>query len=1314
MKNFTYIAILVILVITASIATTTKVVAAPFNPEQLSEDIDLFVDNGAQAYIVWLYSGDYFKSFASDPYTFYRNTPEGDAICTVLKEKSSKAIMGVNMWNLGSEATSGEFSEDEIKSHFTHLANNCGVSVVRVFYKSGETQGMNKLLQIANGTGIRILIALADYSNGDDLIPKGADMSWYKNGYTTAYTQAANNLVATTGKNPNLFGYELSNEAHCRGKVEFEGSKSVDLYSNWGRAASAILSSGSNNIGYGQKSSQNTTLCDSPGVDSGGKGESDFKYTNSISGITITSAHYYNDEEKELSLQALEQSKELGKFFYIGEAGQGGPKSSLEGVSCEQEQTFAGAPACATCAGSGIVEDNRSGWQKFLDTLRQIATFNYKTDVKLAASKNITPVKEYNTGSRSLFGINGNTSWQIGFLFHTTDESFDCNDINSVYQDGNDENIPRICNYAAGWSPEQEEEAVSAQEFTNVYRNGITRADVYFDPSKLPAGSQIDGPMQLGIERIEFPATTVGAVARWVVETPDHEPLALLPPPGISKQEYLGKDYEYIVQKEQQAKQRFLAQNLSNDDLTKRVFEISKGTAKKVETTNTIKLDSVQEVVKSSENNVELLSTQKILSLGNLFDKGACVLPTNLPEDVTCGGVDYTTEKRTTNITIPDAVNCQQALDPDTQTGTGGVQCDGKNYIIEAAPIYHLYSCKNCTDPSGITDYVTGDVAVKDAYTEKTAAIQNSEIQLTASSDTSAGLTSIGFIQAMQALFLAQIPPAGSTEGNKDAGAANLNYSGSRDLRIEKLSGKGNISTTTETIIPGEYSARCAEFVARAYSMPPDKMEDLVQQRLNKCYAGDNGRLTTAYCGALQERINNRTSNYTVVWKNGNGDEEEVDRSIIIDPESDLRIKIANRFVDPGLILNNGIIAPVNPGGCDQTTIGYPDNKSMMEIWYLPTAYRSQVNNFETWEQSAYRLKPEVGVKDTNTGETNLEIDITVNPGFYRIQTFSSPCLRPEVQYVEGKVRTTMRNNQYFELKKNGSTEEDKAFCAKLTRAPVSRNPGGNIEVVRGCEIPGGYNSDINRGCGGYTRSCHCIDGDEATGSCNDVCGEFIDFALKFKGLDLYESIFGTPFDIQGRVIGPNFEVQGGRERFTCSDVFHGTLYETNCEDADNSDIGPLVGDGEKGNNPSDTTLKPPWEEQTPFPTIGIATYYAYGIMEQVLQNRIAWGQITTADINRCKAAGNGTCAGYVATMRKGDMGRVIWVRGDGKYRGGQDLVIGPLLVIDMGAQKDIPDLVAKNFVVDLQYQLAQQFGMTGIGPIKAKVCNTREQCESW
>ena len=100
--------------------------------------------------------------------------------------------------------------------------------------------------------------------------------------------------------------------------------------------------------------------------------------------------------------------------------------------------------------------------------------------------------------------------------------------------------------------------------------------------------------------------------------------------------------------------------------------------------------------------------------------------------------------------------------------------------------------------------------------------------------------------------------------------------------------------------------------------------------------------------------------------------------------------------------------------------------------------------------------------------------------------------------------------------------------------------------------------------------------------------------------------------------------------------------------------------------------------ERTPLPQQGLATYYNPGVMEEVLNYRLA-----AQDIDPCPE-----CVGTVALLRAGDIGRRVWLQPPGADP------VGPFLVVDCSRRQDFQPLLDRNWVVDVSFEVGQYWGM--------------------
>jgi len=282
---------------------------------------------GINTYIYWQYSGNNCSPWtdSNDQYSFF----QGDPLCGVLKEAADSGMtIGVNAHHLSTHI--GEVEQ------LNYLKNDCGVSIIRFWaypnIGSGAATAANTVRAIT-AAGMQAIPVICDYSNtctelGITGSTQANPTSWYESGYKGAYKNYALQLKGALSGVGSIYGIELLNEPHCGGQAGC-----VTPYSNWARDMVGVLSGF--RVGIGQKASENTTRGDSPGVGT----PSDFTVSNQSVGTA--SAHFYNEGEKTLALQAASQAASLGKTFYIGERGY---TCSGEEVGSPHEQ--APPPGC--------------------------------------------------------------------------------------------------------------------------------------------------------------------------------------------------------------------------------------------------------------------------------------------------------------------------------------------------------------------------------------------------------------------------------------------------------------------------------------------------------------------------------------------------------------------------------------------------------------------------------------------------------------------------------------------------------------------------------------------------------------------------------------------------------------------------------------------------------------------------------------------------------------------------------------------------------------------------------------------------------
>jgi hypothetical protein len=108
--------------------------------------------------------------------------------------------------------------------------------------------------------------------------------------------------------------------------------------------------------------------------------------------------------------------------------------------------------------------------------------------------------------------------------------------------------------------------------------------------------------------------------------------------------------------------------------------------------------------------------------------------------------------------------------------------------------------------------------------------------------------------------------------------------------------------------------------------------------------------------------------------------------------------------------------------------------------------------------------------------------------------------------------------------------------------------------------------------------------------------------------------------------------------------------------------------------------LSPPYDTASPLPITGLAMYYAPNIMDGVEAYRERVNGMAECE----------ECVGQVALLRAGDLGRKVWIKV------GEGAVEGPFHVLDVAARHHIPDLLRRNWVVDVDYTTAVRWGMQG------------------
>ena len=108
--------------------------------------------------------------------------------------------------------------------------------------------------------------------------------------------------------------------------------------------------------------------------------------------------------------------------------------------------------------------------------------------------------------------------------------------------------------------------------------------------------------------------------------------------------------------------------------------------------------------------------------------------------------------------------------------------------------------------------------------------------------------------------------------------------------------------------------------------------------------------------------------------------------------------------------------------------------------------------------------------------------------------------------------------------------------------------------------------------------------------------------------------------------------------------------------------------------------LNPSYSDATPLPVSGKVMYYAPGVMDRVINYRTRENSIDAC----------AECVGHVALLRVGDINRKVWILlEDGTLE-------GPFLVVDVAHPNHVDALLARDWVVDVDWETAQRWSMKG------------------
>jgi hypothetical protein len=282
----------------------------------LGSEIDFFLGSqGAAGYIVWQYSGSRIFPLGNDQYSFW----EGDsAVCDILKQKAAQysgKFIGVNMWDIAAHPDG-----DHLDRALNYL-QGCGVNMIRISGRPGiadpigqsEAQAVKTVIEKAGAHGMKVIVWGYDFPNIVAPANAGNIAGWYKKSaasgseYMTYITKLASDLKGT----PNLYAFEFMSEAHCGGDPGC-----VEPYMTWAHTTAAavkgIFGPGVM-VSIGQAAESDIGLGDSPKP-------GDYAKSNNVPDIDMVSGHYYDNDQRNVNIEAAAVAKTINKPFYIGEA----------------------------------------------------------------------------------------------------------------------------------------------------------------------------------------------------------------------------------------------------------------------------------------------------------------------------------------------------------------------------------------------------------------------------------------------------------------------------------------------------------------------------------------------------------------------------------------------------------------------------------------------------------------------------------------------------------------------------------------------------------------------------------------------------------------------------------------------------------------------------------------------------------------------------------------------------------------------------------------------------------------------------------
>jgi len=753
--------------------------------------------------------------------------------------------------------------------------------------------------------------------------------------------------------------------------------------------------------------------------------------------------------------------------------------------------------------------------------------------------------------------------------------------------------------------------------------------------------------------------------------TPTNQ-ISWIPPVGYTKEEAFGvektKQYnEYLAE----AQTNYLAKNYSNEQKQEIVFN----TIKQRQISNSIKYDPKYALI--NDPNSGKIQTAAV-SQG--FTVPACMFPVRTNVKTTCE--ELLGQREVKFERDIGTANCSKNAD-----GTGG--CGGKSTDIDIGVVVQGYGGSDITPGISIIGQETtcdANCALKQNSSGSSLA-NNDSIKLASTvGGYNGGYKSPGYTALTSTLYTAFTPP-GVKALTEMAEEIPINVSAKSS---GLFSGLGNLTSNSnqENSVAG-FAKKCALPKLTSISLAPGTDEaNNLENFLYQC-EGEAGIATDSYCGSVNNSMSNSSKNFTITRGGVDLNVDPNNKYYFLDKSSDLKLSVANRYVDGATLILNHQVVVMNPGQTSASRCGNTleeSNGTFYQIMYLPRALPPEINvsSHADWLNYASVLEYK------GTGYTNSVSTFNVKEGYYKIQVKHFPCLHDAQSYLpdSGVIKMFKENT-------------DKNFCAKITNnsnmpgggyaSPITHERYNNDQTqTMGCTLADPYNVLANNSCGGLhgnnpednfwsrVTGIKLGDGDIVFNNKYTYSAEWL-----VKGKEMYTKMFGINFDGTG----------------SCKTSFPTTLVEVKgeeCLNLSNRDIGQ-VNPGVPVDPDISMSLDPPYSSPSNLPASGKAMYYSRGVMDTAMANQRKNypGKIPDG----LSMQNKGKYKGFVALLRAGDIGREVYITNPKTNQ-----VEGPFLVVDVAAMHDIPSLLQRNWVVDVDYDTAVRWGMAGVGPAKVSV----------